>query len=302
MHDMQSGNRTQLKVRRTTSLLLLVVAATILFWYLRSHPAAVSSLKNVTTSVLMTVNLLYIASTFTLVMIMNETVLFSSKKVSMYESFLVTCYSTCANYLIPGQSGPGVRALYLKTNHKVPVRVVLLGTLVYLLWVLALSTCMVLYVAASSRVKEALLVMAVLAFVVLVLLLLLRTCSAGPTKARLAAHSRLVSLVGVWTLLQLVVIAAIYYVELTAIDPRISISQTVGYSGVANLSLLVAITPGAIGIREAFLIISQNIHNIPTETIAAASALDRASYVLLLFELGIFIFFSHARNQFRLSE
>ena len=297
---MTRGNK--INTRQVTGLFLIVTTCVILFWYLWSHPIALSGLMNVTPVDLVTINLLYVSSILTLSMNLSEIVRCADKRITAYESLLVTSYSSWANYLVPGQSGPGLRAIYLKAKHGVPISLVMTGTLLYLLWLVAISTCMVFYAAFASGQRSALFMTVAMLVAALVITIMLKVGSAQQIEERFAARIRIVVATGFFTLIQLVLIGVIYYVELTAIDSRISIAQTAGYAGIANLSLLVAITPGALGIREAFLAISQDIHNIPVETIAAASAVDRASYLVLLAELSIFIALSHAREQFRLGE
>ncbi len=290
------------QIHKVTGVLVGAGACIILIWYIQSHTLAFSKLKNVSLIDVAIVNLLYVASILALAMNLNEVTRFAGKRIALYEALLVTIYSSWANYLIPCQSGPGFRAVYLKARHGVPVKVVMLGTFAYLLWLAAISTCMVLYASFTSGGRGALLVAVAILIVVSVTIARHKAGTAIQMKERFAAHIRLVVATGVLTLVQLFLIGVIYYVELTAIDTQISIAQTAGYAGIANLSLLVAITPGAIGIREAFLAISQGIHNIPVETIAAASAVDRASYLVLLAEMSIFIVLSHAKHQFRLGE
>lgn len=293
---------SKINLRQVVSIFVVVATCAMLFLYIQSHPTALSGLKNVTPIDLITVNLLYIASILTLAVNLNEIIRRAGKRITTYESLLVTSYASWANYLIPGQSGPGLRAVYLKVKHGVPVRLVMIGTLVYLLWLVAISTFMVLYAAFGIRGWVVLLVMTILLIVASILIFMLRADSFIQNKEGFAANIRLVVATGVWTLVQLILIGTIYYVELIAIDTRIGIVQAIGYAGVSNLSLLVAITPAAIGVREIFLAMSQGIHSISIETIAAASAVDRASYVVFLVELSLFIALSHAKDRFRLSE
>lgn len=58
--------------------------------------------------------------------------------------------------------------------------------------------------------------------------------------------------------------------------------EVLTYTGAANFALFVAITPGAIGFREAFLLFSQDLHGIARDSIVAANVLDRAAYIIFL--------------------
>ena len=84
------------------------------------------------------------------------------------------------------------------------------------------------------------------------------------------------------TLLQAVIQVAIYGVELHSVNSHISISQMITYSGAANFSLFVALTPGAIGVREAFLLFTRHLHHISSANIVAANVIDRAVFIVVL--------------------
>jgi hypothetical protein len=74
--------------------------------------------------------------------------------------------------------------------------------------------------------------------------------------------------------------------------------QAVVYGGAANFSLFVALTPGAIGFREAFLEFSRQLHHIPTSGILAASVIDRSVYVAFLGLLFLMTVGLHVGDRF----
>jgi uncharacterized membrane protein YbhN (UPF0104 family) len=89
-----------------------------------------------------------------------------------------------------------------------------------------------------------------------------------------------------------------YFVELTQIAGHINIGQVLVYTATANLSLFVSLTPGAIGFRETFLILSQQLHAIPTNTIFAASVVDRAFYVAFLLVMFVVLLAINGHKKF----
>jgi uncharacterized membrane protein YbhN (UPF0104 family) len=101
------------------------------------------------------------------------------------------------------------------------------------------------------------------------------------------------------TLLQLMIQAIIYYLELSYVVPNLSFGQVLAYTGAANFALFVSITPGAIGFRESFLLFSQKIHHIDSSSIVLATTIDRTIYVLVLVCIGVYIIGSNIQNQFR---
>ena len=103
-------------------------------------------------------------------------------------------------------------------------------------------------------------------------------------------------------MLQVLCLAIIYGIELRQIGADASLSQILSYTGVSNFSLFVALTPGAIGIREAFLVFSQNLHHIDSSSIVAANILDRAVYLLFLGLLFILVIALHAKEKLNIKE
>jgi uncharacterized membrane protein YbhN (UPF0104 family) len=84
------------------------------------------------------------------------------------------------------------------------------------------------------------------------------------------------------TVIQSVIQITIFAVELDYVNPNISVHQAVTYTGAANFSLFVALTPGAIGIRETFLLLSRHLHHISSANIISASIIDRAVFIVFL--------------------
>ena len=104
------------------------------------------------------------------------------------------------------------------------------------------------------------------------------------------------------TALQLTAQAAIYAIEVRSIDAHVGMGQIISYTGAANFALFAALTPGAIGIREAFLLFTQSLHNIGSTVIIAANVIDRAAYIVFLGGLFLMVFGLHANKKFRLKQ
>jgi uncharacterized membrane protein YbhN (UPF0104 family) len=104
------------------------------------------------------------------------------------------------------------------------------------------------------------------------------------------------------TAAQMTVQVVIFYTELRSVDASISFAQALTYTGAANFALFVSLTPGAIGIREAFLVFSQGLHHISSAAIVAANVIDRAVYLMLLGILFILVLSLHAKDKLRLNK
>ena len=97
------------------------------------------------------------------------------------------------------------------------------------------------------------------------------------------------------TLIQAVIQVSIFYIELHSINSHIVLSQVITYTGAANFSLFVSLTPGAIGIREGFLLFTRHLSHISVGNIVAASILDRAVFFIFLGILFIVTASFHAK-------
>jgi len=90
--------------------------------------------------------------------------------------------------------------------------------------------------------------------------------------------------------------------ELHSIHPETSVAQALTYTGVANFALFVSLTPGAIGIREAFLVFSQNLHHLGNTIIVGANLIDRAVYLLFLGLLFVMTLALHAKDKLHIKQ
>lgn len=284
---------------RFLGILVVIGTAFAFFWFARTHPEIVSNLKQTTTLTLFMMVIMYFGSICSIAFILKVMLRLYGKHLSISEYFLLTAYSSLVNFFGLGQSGPGVRAVYLKVKHGIPINQFLFGTLIYFAWLILFSfamlfapmipwwlTCVYTVIAAAAC-----------AFVIWL--------AAGPNKFSLVPREckprlvRMVLMTGIGTALQITFLTAAYFTELCAVDSSVTLGQAISFTGVANFSLFVSITPGAIGIREAFLFLSQKIHGVSAETIATVSALDRGVYFVVLALLGLLVLFTHAGQRFR---
>jgi len=176
------------------------------------------------------------------------------KQISRRENFLLTAYSSIVNFFGPLQSGPGVRAVYLKAKLHIRLRDYTLATLLYY----GLFACMnVFFLLVGTRPwwETSIVVLAAILFSLGVIRWFQRRDKAGAA-AQFSPRISLIATLALLTLAQVSVQACIFYFELHTINPHIHFSQAVSYTGAADLAIFVALTPGAIGFRESFLVFS----------------------------------------------
>lgn len=288
--------------RRWIAASVLVVTILIVAHFFTANPQYLESLRHVSPVVIIVVILLNIPATIALAWAYYAILQLCGKPIAMKENLLLTAYSSIINFFGPLQSGPGVRAVYLRTRHKVRIRDYMLGTLIYYGFYATFSA---LFLLVGSRPwwQTLLGLVAVAAFSALVISWFVRRGGKrdAEEETRMFALRRgaLVAL-AIAVLLQITFNASYFYVELRAVNPSISIGQAVSYTGAAGFSMFVSLTPDAIGFREAFLVFSQQLHHVSTADILSANIIDRGAYVLYLVLLLLFTLSIHARDRLHL--
>jgi uncharacterized membrane protein YbhN (UPF0104 family) len=209
--------------------------------------------------------------------------LLCNKPISWRENGLLTIYTLLVNFFGPLQSGPGFRAIYLKNKHRIRIRDYAGATLIYYVFYIIFS---LLFLLVANRPWWQ---------TVLALTLVGLVCAWGlrhwnrkqPSNDALQqSRFRLTPwacvLLALTTLIQVVIIATIYFVELRSIHSSINVGQAMTYTGAANFALFVSLTPGSIGFRETFLIFAEHLDHINTATVLSANVIDRSVYIVFL--------------------
>lgn len=275
---------------------VIIVALTIaaFAYYLSHHTYLLHQLAQTPPIIIVFLVLLYGLWFGTLAIILLATLKICRKTIGTKENLLLNAYSSLANFFVPGQSGPVIRGAYLKKRHGLRVRDYVFVTLLYYTCYALVSAFMLL---ASSRPwwQTALALVLVGSISYLVVHLYGRQTKAGEDSFNLTASTILNLLLA--TLLQAIIQVAIYAVELHSVNPHITIWQAITYTGAANFALFVALTPGAIGIRESFLLFSQHLHHISSANIVAASIIDRSVFILFLAILFLITIAFHAKDK-----
>jgi uncharacterized membrane protein YbhN (UPF0104 family) len=269
------------------AIVVLVLTVGVFIGYFREHPEVGELLRKTDPFVLCLLLGLHLTGVAALAGVMLATLQLCRLRLPLQEGLLLTAYSSVVNFFGPLQSGPAFRAVYLKARHNIDLKSYASATLVYYFFYGLFSSLMVL----SGLHSKWLILALVMAIVGLAIALRL-----SPVRNRLRVlNLRGWYLLAAATLAQCLAVLMVYLVELRTFDASISLAQAIVYTGAANLSLFVSITPGAIGFRESFLLFSQQLHHVPNDVIAAASILDRAVYITLLVLLAIFIVATHTR-------
>lgn len=275
---------------------LLATTAGAFTWYLHDHPEIITQLKHVNPLILALLIVCYSVWFAALAVVLQLSMRMHNKTMSARENVLLSAYSSLINFFGPGQSGPGLRGIYLKKKHNLSIKKYIFATLMYYACYALISAVMLL----SGRVAWWLTVLAAGA-VVGGCAVILKWYAKRSSIDESTAFVRYIGFIFLATSVQLAAQAVIYFIELQAVS-SVSWGQAISYTGAANFALFVALTPGAIGIREAFLLFTQNIHHIGSSVIVAANVIDRAVYLVFLGLMALGVFGLHADKKLRLRQ
>lgn len=286
-----------MKKHLKTILALGIVALTagLFIYYLANHPETVSQITKMPLLTLLGIVALYGIWFIAYALVTRASLAIYQKRMGIQENFLFNAYSNLINFFGPGQSGPLFRGAYLKKRHGLGVKSFLFTMLIYYAFYGVISVTMM-FVGTRPWWQTAILIAGASAGSFVVVRWFKRKNSAKMGNKPLLTPLHL-GLIFAATAIQLVTQAVIFGIELHNVGANASIGQVLAYTGVSNFALFVALTPGAIGIRESFLLFSQALHHIPSSTIIAANVVDRGVYLVFLGILFILVLSLHAKDK-----
>ncbi len=289
-----------------TIVIVIIIGFTfgVFGYYLVTHPEVGKSVTSLDGLTLVLLTLAYLLTVLANAFVLLVSLRLLGKHVAFSENIALTSYSSVVNFFGPLQSGPGFRAAYLKKRHSVSLKNFFYVTLIFygfygLINGLVLGGAILLL--ASNNLFALLLTTSLLAIVVAGWLLK-RHISTLKFSPLIRLNNRDFWFIGLGAAGLSVATALAYYIELLHVEPSITIGQTIVYTAAANLALFVSLTPGAIGFRESFLLLSQQLHGISSDTIIAASIIDRAFYVIFLLVLFLAILVFNIRSRFKIKK
>jgi uncharacterized protein (TIRG00374 family) len=234
------------------------------------------------------------------------------KKMKLMESIYVAILSAIGNFFGPLLGGTTIRALYLKKNHNLPYSYftsTLAGYYLILFSVNNLLAIISLLLLDSSSYRNSLLLFFSVWLVVLVGLMFARLPDRKKVtkidRGRIAKYfwNALYEVESGWhqllrsprslpkmTSLALggfFVTYATTFVEFKALDINISLAALGLYTVISISSMLISLTPGAIGIRESLLLLTSSAMGVSNAEILQVSIIDRGASFLVLFILYV---------------
>ncbi len=282
------------RLRGALSFILLAVALAAGAYYVLTHRVILNHLAQISWIVSVTVFFLYLVMFGVLLLILKASMNICARKLKSVENAVINAHSLFINFFVPGQGGSAYRGLRLRQLHGLRIKNYIIVTLFYYLLYAILSTALML--AGNVPWWQTTL------SVILIGVAGTAIVHWYSKRSRVGQHQFRVSPQNIFFLLfatglQAAVQTFIYGVELRSVNSQISLTQMLTYTGAANLTLFAALTPGAIGIRESFLIFTKHLHHISSANIVEANLIDRGVYIVFLLILLLIVFGSNVVNR-----
>lgn len=289
---------------------LTIIFIGLFVWYFIGHRDSFKPLLNIGVLTVVLVMFLQFANHMINGVFMKLTVEVFTKKMSLVESVYVAILSAIGNFFGPLLGGTTIRAVYLKKTHNLPYSFFTSTLAAYYLILFAISNVLAiisLLLLGTSPQRSGLLVFFSVWLAVLIALMFARL----PDRSKLKALDKHKVMNFLWSaiyeietgwrrllktrgmlfklcLLALVVFTVSYLMalfEFKAIHAPISLAALGLYTAISNSSMLISLTPGAIGIRESLLLVTSSTIGVSNAQILQVSVIDRAASFLLLFIL-----------------
>lgn len=294
---------------------ILTTVVLILFGaYLYNNPQIISQLALVNWIYIVIIMFIYLFVFFLEGIFVLISLKIFNKEILIKESFFLSIVSRIGNYLLPMRAGAIFRATYLKKKYNFEYTKFLSTLYGYYIIFFLLNSFIGVSVLIIRYLDIKVLSISLLLFfssIILAMLFLIfvRVSWSKYIKSDRGLISKILSMIDKfvkgWTLivrdkrhfLMLLLIALgnillnilIVYIEFISVGKTIDFVGVVIYTCISGLSLLISITPGSLGIREAaFLITSQSI-GITENEVMQLAFLDRGIMFVLLFMLLISI-------------
>ena len=266
-------------IRTVTAAIVIAITFFVVRSYLNAHPALIHQLGSVSLPVLISVFLLYLVMFGIILQLFHVTILLCHKSIKRRENFYINGYSIGLNFILPGQTGPIFRSGYVKRKYGIAFKTFLSITLLYYFFYTLICLS---FISVGSRPWWQSIVFILSATAVLIYGTRWYVKKKALDVEKIILQKKWATILLLLTSAQFSLQTIIYYIELKAVDHLVAFHQVIAYTGIANISLFVGLTPAGIGIRESFLVLSEKIHQIPVTAIVLANLIDRSIYIIFI--------------------
>lgn len=275
-----------MKKKLIVSNTLFVVFLAIFLYYFTRNYADFRALFNLNIYTLVTILILLVISIYINGQFNRHALTVFNKHISRSEGFKVALLTSVGNYFGPFLGGVGIRAVYLKKKFNLAYSDFLSTVYAYYLIVfLTSAVCGLLSLALLKNNSSEngyylllpffILVLAVITFLSNGINQLKISKKIIKFKNPLMKRSKLTATLFYINIASFTSLALINYLEFTLLGVHMSLGQLMLYTVLGSFSLLISVTPGALGIREAIYMYSSAVIGVTNKEILAVALIDR---------------------------
>ncbi|MBT3408877.1 flippase-like domain-containing protein [Candidatus Woesearchaeota archaeon] len=221
-------------------------------------------------------------------------------KLKNNESFGLAIITNFYNLITPFKGGAAARAIYLRKKHDFPY-VNFLATLsaIYIL-IFLVSSLTGIFSMLTLQEKSTPILVALTIFIIFLLSIIIFSPKIKENSNKWL--NRFIKVINGWHLIKnnkkiitITIIISLIQVLLTAFNNliayqifgiEITLAKALFIAAISNLSIIIAITPGNLGIGDAINVFTANIVGIPLTEAIATTMLLRAVNLAIIFILG----------------
>jgi uncharacterized protein (TIRG00374 family) len=305
--------------KKIFQILVLIVLITWFGIYFYQHFDEFRDLKIVNSILLIPISLLAVIFLINNGLVLKYFLKPFNIKLKFKEWFGLSVITTMGNYLTPFRGGAVARAVYLKRIHQFP-HAYFLSTLagIYIVVFLVNSFVGVLtmiFLYHFLGVFNILIFTIFLAIFLTLLAIIIFSPRFKETKYPffnkfinvlngwhlIKSNKKMIAVIGLISVINVGIIVLMMFLEFRVFGLEIPLLSALFLSIVSTLGLFISITPGALGIKEAIIVFTATVINIPVSQALTVSILDRVVGLVIIAILGpIFLVFWRRREEKRI--
>lgn len=297
--------------------ILLTTLVLILFGiYLYKNPQILLSLQEINPWNLVLISILFLLIFFIEALFIKLTLNAFDKDIDKKESYFLSTVSRIGNYLLPMRAGAVFRALYLKKIHNFEYSKFLSTLYAYYILLFLIYSILALISLGIKYINTNIYFPIVTLFFVLLLIATVLIIIFSRIEIKENYNNKLIKKAIIvinkfilsWDnivkkrkiFFNLILLTTgnillnwlIYILEFSSINIHVDILDTLLYTCISGVSLLVSITPGSLGLREAMFLFTSDSIGLKEYEIIQLALLDRGIlFILLLFILVLILIF-----------
>lgn len=297
--------------------ILLTTLVLILFGiYLYKNPQILLSLQEINPWNLVLISILFLLIFFIEALFIKLTLNAFDKDIDKKESYFLSTVSRIGNYLLPMRAGAVFRALYLKKIHNFEYSKFLSTLYAYYILLFLIYSILALISLGIKYINTNIYFPIVTLFFVLLLIATVLIIIFSRIEIKENYNNKLIKKAIIvinkfilsWDnivkkrkiFFNLILLTTgnillnwlIYILEFSSINIHVNILDTLLYTCISGVSLLVSITPGSLGLREAMFLFTSDSIGLKEYEIIQLALLDRGIlFILLLFILVLILIF-----------